>query len=178
MTLNFLFVSNCDFIGSLSFIIVKSQDIFIFHFDFLSFFRNSMILQKQTNMKVLNREVPCILKKFQTAMNLGAHLDILCMKLRTDLRIQVLLWNSLTHYHTISHFDTLEVYSYEKHCEKRRLQAISLFLTMFSTLYIYFPVQKYIKMSPAICVSMDQSKILLSGYGLPYSYSLLSSFWL
>ena len=41
----------------------------------------------------------------------------------------------LSHYHTMPHFDTLKIYSYGKHCEKRRKQAISLFLTMFSTLY-------------------------------------------
>ena len=46
----------------------------------------------------------------------------------------------LTHhmYHTMPHFDALKIYSYGKHCEKRRNcleQAISPFLTMFSTLY-------------------------------------------
>ena len=36
------------------------------------------------------------------------------------------------------HFDALKIYSCGKHCEKRRhclLQAMSPFLTMFSTLY-------------------------------------------
>ena len=44
----------------------------------------------------------------------------------------------INHYHTIPHFDALMIYSYEQHCEKRRnclYQAISPFLTMFSTLY-------------------------------------------
>ena len=44
----------------------------------------------------------------------------------------------LTQYHTIPHFDALKIYSCGKHCEKRKnclLQAISPFLTMFSTLY-------------------------------------------
>ena len=43
----------------------------------------------------------------------------------------------LTHYHTIPHFDLLMIYSCGKQCEKRRTcleQAISPFLTMFSTL--------------------------------------------
>ena len=42
------------------------------------------------------------------------------------------------HYHTMRHFDALKIYSFGKHCEKRRNcleQAISHFLTMFSTLY-------------------------------------------
>ena len=44
----------------------------------------------------------------------------------------------LTHYHTTPHFDALKIYSFGKHCEKRRnclKQAISPFFTMFSTLY-------------------------------------------
>ena len=44
----------------------------------------------------------------------------------------------LTRYHTMPHFDTLRIYSCGKHWEKRRnclLQAISTFLTMFSTIY-------------------------------------------
>ena len=44
----------------------------------------------------------------------------------------------LTNYHTTPHFDALKIYSCGKHCEKRRnclLQAISSFLTMFSTVY-------------------------------------------
>ena len=49
----------------------------------------------------------------------------------------------LTHYHTMPPFDALKTYSCGKHCEKRRNcleQAISPFLTMFSTLYgTYFP---------------------------------------
>ena len=48
---------------------------------------------------------------------------------------------SSTHYHTILHFDILKMYNYGKHCEKRRnclYQAISPFLTMFSTLMALF----------------------------------------
>ena len=44
----------------------------------------------------------------------------------------------LTNYHIMLHFDALKIYSCGKHCEKRRnclQQAISPFLTMFSTLY-------------------------------------------
>ena len=44
----------------------------------------------------------------------------------------------LTHYHTLPQFDALKIFSCRKHCEKGRnclLQAISPFLTMFSTLY-------------------------------------------
>ena len=51
--------------------------------------------------------------------------------------------NHLTLYHSILHFDPLKIYSCRKHCEKRRnclLQAISPFLTMFSTpCGSYFP---------------------------------------
>ena len=45
----------------------------------------------------------------------------------------------LTHYHIIPHFDALKIHNCGKHCEKRRKclkQAISPFLTMFSTLYV------------------------------------------
>ena len=46
-------------------------------------------------------------------------------------------------------------------------QAISPFLTMFSTLYgTYFSFQMQLKMSFAICFNLDQSKILSSGDGL------------
>ena len=44
----------------------------------------------------------------------------------------------LTHYHTMPHFEALKIYSSGKKCDERRkclLQAISPFLTMFSTLY-------------------------------------------
>ena len=46
--------------------------------------------------------------------------------------------HSLTHYHTMPHFDALKIYRCGKHCEKRRnclLKANSPFLTMFSILY-------------------------------------------
>ena len=50
---------------------------------------------------------------------------------------------TLTRDHKIPHFDALKVYSYGKHCEKRRnclYQATSPFLTMFSNpiWYIFF----------------------------------------
>ena len=46
-------------------------------------------------------------------------------------------------------------------------QAISSFLTMFSTLCgTYFLFQMHFKMSFAICFNLDQSKILSSGNGL------------
>ena len=44
----------------------------------------------------------------------------------------------VNHYYTIPHFDPLKIYSCGKHFEKRRnclKQAISPFLTMFSTFY-------------------------------------------
>ena len=47
-------------------------------------------------------------------------------------------FTKLTHYNTMPHFDGLKTYSCGKHGDKRRnclLQAISPFLTMFSTLY-------------------------------------------
>ena len=71
------------------------------------------------------------------------------------------------------HFDTLKIYtcSYGKHCKKRRnclLQAISAFLTMFSTPYgTSFSFQMHLHMSSAIC--LDQPKILSSGNGLTVS---------
>ena len=68
------------------------------------------------------------------------------------------------------HFDVLKIYSCGKYCEKRRnclLQGIPYFLTIFSTLYgIYFSFQMHFKMSSAICLNLDQSKILSSGSGL------------
>ena len=68
------------------------------------------------------------------------------------------------------HLDALKIYSCGKHCEKRRNcleQAISPFLTMFSTLYgTYFSFGIHFKMLFAICFNLDQSKILPSGNGL------------
>ena len=76
------------------------------------------------------------------------------------------------------HFDALTIYSSGKHCEKRRnflLQAISPFLTMFSTLYgTYFSFSMHFKMSPAICFNLDQSKILLSVNGISKVYVCIS----
>ena len=75
--------------------------------------------------------------------------------------------NGLTYYHIMPNFDALKIYSCGKHCEKRRNcleQAISSFLTMFSTLYgTYFSFQVHFGMSSAICFNLDQSKILSSG---------------
>ena len=71
----------------------------------------------------------------------------------------------LTHYHTVLHFDALKIYSCGKHCEKRRncyLQAISPFLTMFSTLYgTYFPFQMHFKMSSAFVSNSTSPKFCL-----------------
>ena len=71
------------------------------------------------------------------------------------------------HYYTMPHFEALKIYSCRKHCDKRRnclFQAISPFLTMFSTLYgTYFSFQIHIKMLCAICFILRQSKILSSG---------------
>ena len=53
----------------------------------------------------------------------------------------ILFANALTHYHIMPHFDALKIYTCGKHCEKRRnclKQAISRFLTIFSTLYNTF----------------------------------------
>ena len=81
-----------------------------------------------------------------------------------------LVWKDLTHYHTVTYFDTLKIYICGKHCEKRRnglLQAISPFLTMFSTLHgTYFSFLIHFKMLSAICFNLDKSKILFS-YSLP-----------
>ena len=80
------------------------------------------------------------------------------------------------------HFEALQIDSSGKHCEKRRnclLQAISPFLTMFSSLCsTYFPFYMHFKMSSVICFKLDQSKILSSGNELStkiVSYSPFSS---
>ena len=68
------------------------------------------------------------------------------------------------------HFERQKIYSCGKHCEKRRNcleQAISPFLTMFSTLYgTHFSFQMHLKTSSVICFNLDQSKMLSSGNGL------------
>ena len=65
------------------------------------------------------------------------------------------------------YFDALKIYSCGKQCEKRRnclKQAISPFLTMFSTLYgAQFLFKIHFKVLSAICFSLDQSKILSHG---------------
>ena len=80
----------------------------------------------------------------------------------------------LTHFHTMPHFNPLKIYSCRKHCEKKRnclSQAISLFLSMFSTLYgAHFSFWMHFKMLSAICFTLDQSNILLSGSGLSHKY--------
>ena len=56
-------------------------------------------------------------------------------------------------------------------------QAISPFLTMFSTLYgTYFPIYMYFKMSSAAYFNLDQFKILSSGNGLKTKIIILSTF--
>ena len=101
----------------------------------------------------------------------------------------------LTHYHTTLHFDALNIYSCGKHCEKRRyclFQAISPFLTMFSTQYgTYFnfkctlkcrlqSLQTTFKSAFRIknCYfNLDPSKILSSGNGLNvFQYQLCERF--
>ena len=73
----------------------------------------------------------------------------------------------LTHYHTMLHFDALKIYCCGKHSEKKRNcleQAISPFLTMFSTLHgTYFSFEMHFKMSSATCFNLDQSEILSCG---------------
>ena len=45
---------------------------------------------------------------------------------------------------------------------------------MFSTLYgTYFSFQMHLKILSAICFNSDQSKILLSGYGLNHIFNLM-----
>ena len=84
--------------------------------------------------------------------------------------------DELTTYHAMLHFDALKIYSCGKHGEKRRNcleQAISPFLTMFSTLYdTYFSFKMHLKMSIAICFNLDQSKILSSGNELTLSHRI------
>ena len=68
----------------------------------------------------------------------------------------------------MSHFDALKIYSCGKHCEKRRNcleQAISPFLTMFSTRYdTHFSFLMHFKMLSVICLNLDHPKILSSVY--------------
>ena len=72
------------------------------------------------------------------------------------------------------HFERPKIYSCGKHCEKRRNcleQAISPFLTMFSTQYgTHFSFQMHLKTSSVICFKClkccQMSKMLSSGNGL------------
>ena len=41
-------------------------------------------------------------------------------KLEACADVKFIITQALTHYHTMTHFDTLEIYSCGKHCEKRR----------------------------------------------------------
>ena len=79
----------------------------------------------------------------------------------------------------MTHFDTLKIDSGGKSCEKRRnclLQAVSPFLTMFSTLYgTYFSFQMHFKMSSGICFNLDQLKSLSSGNGFKL-YHIMAAF--
>ena len=83
-----------------------------------------------------------------------------------------MLIQELTHYHTILHFDALKIYSFGKHCEKRRnclQQAVLPFLSVFSTQCgTYFSFSIHFEMSPAICFNLDQSNILSFGDGLTH----------
>ena len=64
------------------------------------------------------------------------------IQLFRNLNCRLSVFLGLTHYHTMPHFDALQICNCGKHREKRRnclLQAISSFLTMFSTQnQIYF----------------------------------------
>ena len=71
------------------------------------------------------------------------------------------------------HFDALKISNSGKHCKKRRdslKQAISPFLTVFSTLHgTDFSFSIHFKLLSAISFSLEQSKILSSGNGLIFT---------
>ena len=66
------------------------------------------------------------------------------------------------------HFDAVKTYCCGKHCEKRRTclkQALSPFLTMFSTPYeTYFSFSMHFKMLAVICLQQDRKAIMLTRY--------------
>ena len=68
------------------------------------------------------------------------------------------------------YFHSLKINDRGKHCEKSRnclLQAMSPFLTRFSTLYdTHVLFKMHFKMSSVMRFNLDQSKILSSGNGL------------
>ena len=76
----------------------------------------------------------------------------------------------ITHYLTMPYFHSLKINDRGKHCEKSRnclLQAMSPFLTRFSTLYdTHVLFKMHFKMSSVMRFNLDQSKILSSGNGL------------
>ena len=122
----------------------------------------NLTMEKTLEISVfLSRLEYCLLLKCPGSVSIVLH-NILGLILQDYL--------TLTHYHTMPHSDTLKIYSCGKHCEKRRnclKQAISPFLTMFSTLDgTCFPFSMHFKMLSAICFNLDQSKILSSGNGL------------
>ena len=70
------------------------------------------------------------------------------------------------------HFDALKIYGCGNIVRKGEIACNKQFL-LFSPCFIpctalNFSFQMHFKMSSAICVNLDQSKILLSGNGLRY----------
>ena len=90
--------------------------------------------------------------------------------LRSIPEIKIL--NSLTHYHTISHFDALKIYSCEKHCKKRGIAWDKQFL-FFSQCFLPYKILIFHFKCTLICclqfVLIWTSKILSSGNRLTFS---------
>ena len=68
----------------------------------------------------------------------------------------------------MSHFDTLEMYSCGKHCEKGEIACNKQFLLFSKCFLLYMPLIFHFKMSSAICFNLDQSKICRLVLGLPF----------
>ena len=91
--------------------------------------------------------------------------------LNLDHSKNLLFGKELTHHHTkVLHFDPLKIYSYGKHCEKRRncLQTSnsSFSHNVFYTIPHLFFLLMLFKLSSAISLKLDQSKILSPGSAL------------
>ena len=68
------------------------------------------------------------------------------------------------------HFDVLKIYSCGKYCKKRRIACNNQFLLFSQCFLPYMAIVFHFKMLSAICLNLDQSKILWSGKVLIVSY--------
>ena len=80
--------------------------------------------------------------------------------------------NLLTYYRTMPHFDALKIYSYGKHCEKRRncLQFLLFSQCFLRYMALIFQFKRTLKCRLLFFSISDQSKNLSSGNGLIGKY--------